>query len=227
MAAKRREKALALLSGGLDSTVSLAMSFEAYEPACALFFDYGQHSALREEEAAERIASHYGIEFISLRIPWVEHFSDSRLISGKGEPPEENEESIGGTEWRSVWVENRNGIFVNIAALVAAHRGCRVVVTGFNREEAAAFPDNSREFVERINASLELGMRDKVHVVSPTIDMTKKEIASKGMELMVPWGDLWSCYRSGAVMCGRCESCLRLKRAIRGTKAEEMVGFLA
>ncbi len=55
--------------------------------------------------------------------------------------------------------------------------------------------------------------------------MTKVEIVREGLRLGIPWGDLWSCYRGGESMCGRCESCLRLKRAVAGTAASGLIDF--
>ncbi|MDD4858109.1 MAG: 7-cyano-7-deazaguanine synthase, partial [Candidatus Krumholzibacteria bacterium] len=99
------------------------------------------------------------------------------------------------------------------------------VVVGFNREEAAAFPDNSETFLERINGALELGLRCRVRVVCPTLRMTKREIVDGALALGIPLELLWSCYGGGELPCGSCESCLRLKRAVAGTPAERRVRF--
>jgi 7-cyano-7-deazaguanine synthase len=124
-----------------------------------------------------------------------------------------------------VWVENRNGVFINIAAAVAEAAGCNFVIAGFNSEEAEQFPDNSAAYLERVNASLELGAGASVRVVSPTLGMRKREIVETGIRLKIPWKDIWSCYRDGPVMCGRCESCRRLARAVSGTAAEAEIRF--
>jgi 7-cyano-7-deazaguanine synthase len=217
--------AIVLLSGGLDSTVALAVTARAKAPGTALFFDYGQHAALREEEAARGIASAYDFGFERFELPWLAARAASALIAGKGEPPAWSAELLDDASPRSVWVENRNGIFVSIAAFYAAERGCASVVVGFNREEAAAFPDNSEEYVRRMNAVLELGLGSPVRLESPTLSLTKAEIVRLGLELDIPWRSLWSCYLGGAAMCGRCESCLRLARAVEGTPAAGEIRF--
>lgn len=191
----------------------------------ALFFDYGQHAAQREEEAARGIATAYRFEFERVELPWLAARATSALIAGKGDPPAWSAARLEDPSPRSVWVENRNGIFIAIASFYAAERGCRSVVVGFNREEAAAFPDNSEEYVRRMNAVLELGVRSGVRLESPTLSMTKAEIVRRGLELDIPWRLLWSCYRGGAAMCGRCESCLRLARAVEGTPASQKIRF--
>lgn len=224
----RRQGAVVLLSGGLDSTVSLAMAGEEYFLDTALFFDYGQLSIKRELDASRKIAGHYGVRFLSIDLPWLGELSRSALIAGSGEIPDfpTNAASSGEAEVAGeVWVENRNGIFLNIAAAVAASAGCEVLIAGFNREEAATFPDNSGPFIEAVNEAMRIGAGSPVRVESPTLHMTKEEIVRHGLDMEIPWEYLWSCYRGGRKMCGRCESCVRLSRAVAGTGALSLLRF--
>jgi 7-cyano-7-deazaguanine synthase len=183
----------------------------------ALFFDYGQIAARREEGAARGISSHYGLSFKKIELPWLGRISASALTGGQP--------GSAMLDVDSVWVENRNGIFVNIAASVAASKGCAAVITGFNREEAASFPDNSEKFVEAANAMLRISTRTGVRVESPTISMLKKEITALGVKLRIPWERLWSCYHGGEMMCGNCRSCRYLKSAVEGTSAAGIIRF--
>ncbi len=217
-------RAVVLLSGGLDSTAALAIAPEAgLAPAVALYVDYGQRAARREERAAWAIAGRYGLAFERVDLPWLARLAPSALF-GEGEAPPWSRERLDDPAPRDVWVENRNGILVNVAAVVAAAKGCGAIVAGFNREESAAFPDNSESFVERINAALELSCAARVRLACPTIRMTKREIVSRALALDFPWELLWSCYGGGARPCGSCESCLRLERAVAGTPAERRAG---
>ncbi|MBE0466956.1 MAG: 7-cyano-7-deazaguanine synthase, partial [Candidatus Desulforudis sp.] len=122
------------------------------------------------------------------------------------------------TEWcadsaRRVWVPNRNGLLINVAACFAEALGCSRIVVGFNREEARTFPDNSRHFVDAVNHSLTYSTLTEVRVVCYTQFLDKAEIVSLGRRLGVPWSLVWSCYRDGEQACGKCESCRRLERA--------------
>ncbi len=218
-----RNGAVALVSGGLDSTVAVALSIERFRLELGLFFDYGQLSAREEFRSAGRIAGRYGMPLERIELNWMERFSRSTLIRGKGEPPDGERGSQDPS--RTVWVENRNGVFVDIAASIAASTDCRAVIAGFNAEEAVDFPDNSEAYLEAVNRALALGTSTGVRVVSPTIRMSKREIVREGLRLGIPWDDLWSCYRSGGAMCGRCESCLRLERAVAGTDASKLLHF--
>ena len=214
------EKGLALLSGGLDSTVALAMGCREYELFTALFFDYGQIASAREIKASSEIARRFGIEFECIELRWLGNLSSSYIIGA--EAGAGLSQSCGAPD---LWVENRNGIFLNVAAAVAVSRGCSVVIAGFNREEAEEFPDNSTEYLEAVNRALDLGERSRVRVESPTVSLDKKEIVREGIDLGVPWELIWSCYRGGDLMCGQCASCLRLRNAVDGTEVEEIIRF--
>lgn len=214
-----------LLSGGLDSTVAAALSAETYRLERGLFFAYGQHACSEEFQAARRVADRYGMPLDRIELPWMGQFSDSSLIRGRGEPHDLDSPCSGDRSGPpAAWVENRNGVFVAIAASIAASTGCRVVITGFNADEAEDYPDNSERYLEAVNRALDFGTTG-VEVVSPTINMTKGEIVREGLRLGIPWNYLWSCYRSGESMCGRCESCLRLEKAVAGTAASGLVNF--
>ena len=112
-----------------------------------------------------------------------------------------------------VWVPNRNGVFLNIAAAIAESLGIAEIVTGFNVEEAATFPDNSDAFVEATNRCFQYSTQNKVRVKSYTQDLNKAQIVRVGLERDVPFNVVWSCYESGTTMCSRCESCQRSIRA--------------
>jgi 7-cyano-7-deazaguanine synthase len=219
-------RAVALLSGGLDSTAALALAGTLrVEPVHALFFDYGHAAAIREWDAVRRIARGFGLPLERVELPWLGKLSGSALVSAGRQVPDWSEDRLQDREPRAVWVENRNGIFLNIAAFYAAELGCAAIIVGFNREEAEVFFDNGEEFVARINGSLELSLSRRVRVVSPTLRMTKREIVERSLDLDFPWEHLWSCYRGDERQCGSCESCLRLKRAVAGTAAERLVQF--
>lgn len=219
---------VALLSGGLDSAVALALAFERLKPVSALFLDYNQLAASREEASAGSVAERFGLPLDIVRLPWFGEISSSKLIAGKGEPAVTESGGVGsaaGSGPGDVWVENRNGIFINIAAAYACGKGCSAVVVGFNGEEAGIFPDNSEDYLRRINRSLELGTRNRVRVESPTVSMTKREIVEEGLRLGIPWSFIWSCYEGGEFMCGACQSCRFLRGAVVGTRAEDLVRF--
>jgi len=209
---------VALLSGGLDSTVAAFIAAERGPVGIALVFDYGQHAAKAEIQAAKRIAARLKAECRVIELPFLEKVTRTSLVMNEKVIPQvkmsklddrsETEKSA-----QQVWVPNRNGVFLNIGAAVAEGEGFSEIVVGFNAEEAATFPDNSANFVSRTDSCFELSTMSAPRIFVPTIGMNKTEIVREGLKRDVPFDEVWSCYRGKKRMCARCESCLRLARA--------------
>lgn len=217
-----------LLSGGLDSVVNVSMALEKGKVLLALTFDYGQRAAGREIEASRNVCAHYSIQHRVVHLPWLGQIAPSSLIRGTEEVPRMTEADLADAEKtrksaRLVWVPNRNGVFINVAASFAESLGVGLIVTGFNREEGETFPDNTSKFLDAVNAALEYSTLNRVRVISYTSGMDKKEIVQAGLQRRALFQEVWSCYLGREKMCGGCESCLRLKRAIAGTEAEAEV----
>lgn len=212
---------IAILSGGLDSTVALALYLEEDDVIdLALTFDYGQKANVKEIYAAQRIAESYNIPHQVIALPFLQEQTHSALVNRSVDVPLLGVEELDdlGRVCQSahhVWVPNRNGLFMNIAAVFAENLGePSVLITGFNQEEAVTFPDNSIEFIDAMNRCLSYSTQEKVTVVSPTSSLTKEEIVKEGLRLKVPFEHIWSCYENKGKVCGQCESCQRLKRAL-------------
>jgi 7-cyano-7-deazaguanine synthase len=222
-----KTKSVALLSGGLDSVVATAVAAgKSGGVALALTFDYGQRSAKREAKAARAVARELGIEWKLVRLPWLAELLPTAIRKGAGALPRPAAADLDSASRaretaRAVWVPNRNGVFVNVAAAFAESLGVRDVVAGFNREEAATFPDNSPEFIKRATGALALSTANHVRVISPTARLDKAGIVRLGVRTGAPLAHVWSCYDAGARMCGSCESCARLVRALDLAKAPD------
>lgn len=211
------DKKIVLLSGGLDSIVSFKKSYDSGSVVLLLTFDYGQRAAKREIEAAVAVAGRYGISHEIITLPWLQKITKTALVSKDRALPELKERELDdfckATESaKAVWVPNRNGVFINIAASYCESLGAQTIISGFNVEEASTFPDNSISFIDAINGSLFYSTLNKVRVISPLSDLDKKAIVRLGIEIDAPLDLVWSCYRGGNRMCGRCEACKRLKR---------------
>jgi len=205
-----RPGAIALLSGGLDSTVALALALGTHDVRLVLFLDYGQRARDSERGSVLGVVNYYGLPFREIDISWLEDLSPHGMRVGKAVDGDD----VQLRAMDDVWIPNRNGVFLNVAAAFAEKYSCEAVITGFNREEAAEFPDNSGDYVSRVNAGLEFSTRNQVRVQSPTLDLTKREILLKGIEVGAPLSVIWSCYRNGEKMCGACASCERLRVAL-------------
>lgn len=224
----KNKNAVILLSGGLDSVVSLAAVLD--RKCCvklALTFDYGQKSFQKELEASKKIADFYGIEHKTIKLDWLKEITNTALVS-KAEIPnvcaeELDNESLTENSMKNVWVPNRNGLFVNIAAAFCDSFSYDYVVLGANKEEAATFSDNSLKFIDDVNKSLETSVNYKVQVVAPLINLDKKEIVKTALDLKVPLEYINSCYGNSSRHCGACESCNRLKRALVANNQKDLI----
>jgi 7-cyano-7-deazaguanine synthase len=122
---------------------------------------------------------------------------------------------IAGTEsMKAVWVANRNGVFLNVAAAFAESMGESRVFVGFNLEEAATFPDNSEGYLNALNSALAFSTRNEVKVASYTTHWNKARILEEALQIGLPLDLVWSCYESGPERCWKCESCKRSERAL-------------
>ncbi|MDA8234616.1 MAG: 7-cyano-7-deazaguanine synthase QueC [Clostridia bacterium] len=213
-------KSILLLSGGLDSAVCLAQSVKETEVALCLTFDYGQRAAAQEIKAARSLAAHYRLEHRVIHLPFLAEITKTSLVNREEEVPNLTRKQLDDREGTTlataakVWVPNRNGLFINIAAGFGESLDCGLIITGYNKEEASTFPDNSPDFVEAVNQSLSFSTQNKIKVLSYTQDLDKIEIVRLGRQLGLPFHLLWSCYHGNAEMCGTCESCQRLARAL-------------
>ena len=201
-------KSIILLSGGLDSVVSLALCKEKYNIELALTFDYGQKSAEKEINACKKICEHYKMQIKVIKLDWLKEITRTALVDNKILPSGIQKTS------NSVWVPNRNGLFLNIAGCFADSEDFDYILIGANKEEGETFPDNTQTFIERINAEFEYSTKKHPKIIAPLINFDKNAIVKQAIEYSVPLEMIWSCYDGTDKHCGKCESCTRLKNAL-------------
>jgi 7-cyano-7-deazaguanine synthase len=208
-----------LLSGGLESAVNLAIATRAGRATRALTIRYGQRAEAPELEAARSLCAHYGVEWGAVDLRWLGEVNPTALTRGNAALPqltasELDSASHCNASMRAVWVTNRNGVFLNVAAAFAEALGKSEVLAGYNREEATTFPDNSADFLEATNRALSFSTLNGVRVSSYTIAWDKTRILQEALALDLPLHLVWSCYEAGPLRCWRCESCRRSERAL-------------
>ena len=231
------KKAIVLLSAGLDSTVNLYAAFSKKNELkleMALTFNYGQRSAEREIACSQRLCANLGVSHKVIEIPFVAEFGKSALLNEKMDLPKFQETAASDLNYlndldnieiskktaKAVWVPNRNGIMMNIAAGFAEALDIDIVIPGFNSEEAVTFPDNSKAYLEQLTECFSFSTANHVRAHCFTIDMNKTEIVAYGKALALPWHLIWPCYHSYEKWCGDCESCQRAKRALLGNAVD-------
>jgi 7-cyano-7-deazaguanine synthase len=210
------KKSIVLLSGGLDSVINFKKAFDETDLAFILTFDYGQAAKNNEIEAAKLISQKFNVKLELVKLDFLDKLNETlkNNILNFNTLKFDDKEYLLQTA-RSVWIPNRNALFINIAASFAEKYKIDYIVTGFNKEEGKSFPDNTKKFLAQVNKCLKISTMFHPEVKSYTINMTKKEIVRFGININAPFEYIWSCYRGGSKMCGKCESCQRLKRALK------------
>jgi 7-cyano-7-deazaguanine synthase len=215
---KRDRKAVVLLSGGLDSSTTLAIAkSDGFEPY-ALTLRYGQRHQL-EIEAARRVASHVGVvDHVVLDID-LRTFGASALTDDipvpKGRTPAELVKGVPAT-----YVPARNTIFLSLALAWAEVLGARDIFIGVNALDYSGYPDCRPEYIAAFQAMADLATRagaaegNTIEIHAPLITLSKSEIVARGLELGVDYSLTVTCYDplGDGTACGRCDACLlRLK----------------
>ena len=209
-------RGIILLSGGLDSLVSLGLG--GYSIELALTFNYGQKSAKYEIDASKKICDFYNIKHKVIELDWLKNITHTALVADVDLPDKIDENSA-----KNVWVPNRNGLFLNIAGSFADGEEYDYILIGANKEEAGTFSDNTQTFVDRVNAEFEYSTNKRPKVVAPLINYDKNDIVKLALKNNIPLNLVKSCYAGGEKHCGKCESCIRLKNALMFNHADKYI----
>jgi 7-cyano-7-deazaguanine synthase len=208
MVRKKKNKAVVLLSGGLDSATTLYYAQDqGYQCQC-LLFDYGQRHN-KELGQAKRIAEKARCQYYVLKIqmPW----QGSALLDRSLNLPQ-GRKNIS-KEIPATYVPSRNIIFLSFAASFAEAVGAKAVFIGANAVDYSGYPDCRPEFYEAYQKALDTGTKTgvehhKIRIYTPLIRKTKSQIIRLGKKLDVPYELTWSCYAGGKRPCGKCDSCI-------------------
>lgn len=217
------KKAVLLLSGGLDSTTTLAIAraqgFEVY----ALSFNYGQKHSF-ELTAASNVAKKMGVAQHRIITIDLGGFGGSALTDDGLIVPKDRDEAQIGSGIPITYVPARNIIFLSFALAYAEVLKSYDIFIGVNALDYSGYPDCRPEFIKSFaqaaNLATAYGTEDngenkqKITIHTPLIDLTKAEIIRKGLELGVDYSLTTSCYDPSAegYPCGHCDACqLRLK----------------
>lgn len=210
------KKAVVLLSGGLDSAVTLFYAAsKGYRCEC-LTFDYGQRHRI-ELKRAKLIAKAAGCRqrILKLDFPWKgSSLLDKHIALPMGRKTAEIKNGIPNT-----YVPARNTVFLGLAASFAEAIGAADIFIGAHYEDSSGYPDCRREYLEAFSKVIQLGTKaggeNRLRLNFPLIDKSKKDIISLGAGLNVPFRHTWSCYKGGPKPCGECDSCILRARGFK------------
>jgi len=212
---------LVVLSGGLDSTVCMALATdEAGTAPLALTFDYGQRHRTELDRAAG-VAGHYRSEHLVVHLD-TSTWGGSALTDTAIDVPVAGS-SIG---IPATYVPARNSIFLAVALGVAEARDLDAVWIGVNAIDYSGYPDCRPEFIEAFRGVAATGQRrgvegNPIALRTPLIDRTKEEIVRLGMAHDAPLHLTWSCYRGGDLPCGTCDACVLRARGFAAAGADD------
>ena len=204
------KKAICILSGGMDSTLSSYIAKnEGYE-IIAVHFNYGQRTEKRELKAFRDICDDLGIlEKYEIDIPFFTQIGAIALTDKNIDVPTEGVKP--GVP--ITCVPFRNGIFLSITAAIAEKEGATAMYIGVVQEDSSGYPDCTDEFIQDITKAINQGTKEetKIEIVTPLVHLTKAQIVEEAIKLNVPLEHTWSCYKEENEACGVCDSCrLRL-----------------
>ena len=228
---QERKKAVVLLSGGLDSTTTLAIARSAGYEVGALTFRYGQRHEF-EIEAARRIAAQWGIvQHIIVQID-LRAFGGSALTDDiavpKGRSLAEMSEGIPVT-----YVPARNTIFLSFALAWAEVLGAFDIFIGVNALDYSGYPDCRPKYIEAFQAMANLATKAGVEgqgsltIHTPLIQLTKAQIIWRGLELGVDYSLTSTCYEPlpEGEACGECDACLLRLKGFRENGVEDPAAY--
>ena len=207
-------KAIVLLSGGLDSTVCMAVAREqGFEPL-PISFNYQQRHA-REVECARQVADFYKVNRHLVVDTNMAAIGGSALTDVSVTVPSGD---VTRHDIPVTYVPARNLIFLSYALGYAEVTGADHIFIGVNALDYSGYPDCRPEFIQLFQQladySTKASVADgrKIKIETPLIQLSKKQIVELGVKLAAPLELTTSCYRGGEVACGTCDSCLlRLK----------------
>jgi 7-cyano-7-deazaguanine synthase len=202
----RSDKALVMLSGGLDSATCLYWAKEKYSEVVAISFNYFGR-LVQEKRASVQLVKAAGInKLIEIDLPFVKEVGNSSYYYRgrfKGSPHSSAQESS--------YVPARNMIFYSIGAHYAEYLGAKWIIGGHNLHDTKFFKDASKRFIDKINILFKEGCllcNDQAYqILLPLSRMNRKQIIRLAIKLKAPVELTWSCHREGTVHCGSCYAC--------------------
>jgi 7-cyano-7-deazaguanine synthase len=219
--------AIVLLSGGMDSCVTAAMASEETDELAFLHISYGQRTEVREREAFNDIADHYGNENrLDVSIEYLAKIGGSSLTDSDISVSEADLES---KEIPTSYVPFRNANMLAIATSWAEVIGANAIYIGAVAEDSSGYPDCRPEFFAAFQQTINTGTKPDTHVEvrTPIIHLSKAEIVKKGIELNAPLHLTWSCYRNEDLACGTCDSCALRLRGFEQAGTNDPISYLA
>ncbi len=206
------DKALVLLSGGLDSVTALYWAHRELTLVGALSFDYGAKHNGRELPFARFHCVALGISYEVIDLPFVDRLFASDLLQSGDDIPDGHYEA---ENMKQTVVPFRNGIMLSIAAGYAASIGAQRLVIAAHGGDHAIYPDCREDFMSAMSTAICRGTYEEIEVTRPFINDRKEDIVVRGIALGIDYAQTWSCYKGLETHCGTCGTCVERKEAFQ------------
>ncbi|MBN2803413.1 MAG: 7-cyano-7-deazaguanine synthase QueC [Deltaproteobacteria bacterium] len=224
-----KKKAIILLSGGMDSSVVLAMAksegFECY----GLTFDYGQRHKVEIEAARQQVQDQKIKNHLVFKLD-IGNFGGSALTDNIKVPKINSGEDKSNDQIPVTYVPGRNMIFLSIAAGYGETIGARDIFTGVSSVDYSGYPDCRPEFIESMNNTINLATKsgdegNKFVIHAPLINLTKEETVAIGKKLGVEFKNTRTCYdpHEDGGPCGECDACILRAKGFKGLGEKDPV----
>lgn len=219
-------KAIVLLSGGLDSTAIAAFAIKEHDEVFFLHTTYGQNTAAKELDCFNKICDFYHASSNHRLVVDIAHL-------GKIGGSSLTDDSIKVTEYQgdndkipSSYVPFRNTHILSTAVSWAEVIGAKAIYIGANEEDSPGYPDCRPAYYDAFNELIKTGTKEAdIKVKTPIIHMTKKEIIEFGMKNSAPFELSWSCYKSSDIACGVCDSCALRLRGFKELNLKDVIQY--
>src|SRR5271157_3509951 len=218
------QRAIVLLSGGMDSCVCAALAARDYSTA-ALHVSYGQRTEKRERQSFLEICDRLHIhDRLIVRNEALRAIGGSALTDENIAVPTVPSASH---EIPVTYVPFRNAHFLSVAVSWAEVLGAAKIYIGAVEPDSSGYPDCRPAYYEAFNRVIAAGTKPetRLEIVAPVIRMRKSEIVRRGMELGAPFAHTWSCYQAEDVACGVCDSCALRLRAFEEAGIEDPIPY--
>jgi 7-cyano-7-deazaguanine synthase len=200
-------KSIVLVSGGMDSCVTSSVAKLNSENIAFLHVNYGQRTESRELKSFNKIADFYKVEErLTLDFTHLSQIGGSCLTDKNIEVPKADLEN---EEIPISYVPFRNANILSASVSWAEVIGATAIYIGAVEEDSSGYPDCRRSFYDAFEKTIEEGTKPNtnIKVITPLINLNKKEIIIKGFELNSPIELSWSCYENNEFPCDECDSC--------------------
>jgi len=203
---------LVLCSGGMDSVTALYWARSEHTVAAVLSFDYGAKHNHREIPFAVEHANRIGAPHQTIPLDFIGQFFNSDLLKGGGDIPDGH---YADENMKRTVVPFRNGIMLATAAGFAESIGVDGLVIAAHGGDHTIYPDCREDFMRAMGDALRLGTYAGIQLLRPFIATDKAGIAAAGAKLGVDYAHTWSCYKGGAIHCGKCGTCVERREAFQ------------